>query len=159
MSRIYGAIRNPLNTISLTDTPTRILTSLRNIGPDNTSLSETVSRIYNSLRNISSTISITSNVDRFTEALRVLTETVSQSDSVDRLSVVSRAMSVTTSLTDIVIRTYNPLRSMSDAAITISDNITGIKLVLISLRNTVQIRRIMKLTKRILRITRGTVQI
>jgi hypothetical protein len=180
VSRLYGSVRTIAESISASDSVTRLGTMFRTISQTVTSsdtvstigdtfrsitgvsitLSDSVSRKLGAARSLTESISTSDAVDRFGVILRNITESVSQSDTVDRFSVVSRSITASAiSLTDSVLRTYNPLRGITESAISVSDSLTGFKLVLLSLRGTVVIRKILRITNSILKIKRGTVQV
>ena len=77
----------------------------------------------------------------------------------NRKKEITKVIDIVKKISPDVIRTYNPLRGITESAISVSDSLTGFKLVLLSLRGTVVIRKILRITNSILKIKRGTVQV
>ena len=139
--------RNISTSISLSDTPARILASIRSITASSISLSDSVARVLAGIRNISQSIAIgetlskiTPTVNRWIRDLGALfdnaifgssttfdtaTKSHQITDSVARSDINKESITEPSiSLSDSVARIYNSIRNMTESTISLSDSVS-----------------------------------
>ncbi len=138
--------RSISTSISLSDTPTRVLASLRSITASSISLSDSLARVTGGIRNISQSISIgetlskiTPTVNRYVYDLGALFDNIFFSsppfdtsiqshqitDSVARSDINKESITEPSiSLSDSAARIYNSIRNMTESTISLSDSVS-----------------------------------
>lgn len=128
VGRVLTSFRTISNTVLSSDSVDRITSFFRTISDDAISISQSIQRTYGSVRENIETTTISGTVDRLATMSAIILETVISSESVTRVRATFRTISDdAVSITDQVVRQWTQNRIITETSVIVSDSIATLK--------------------------------